>query len=159
MPFGFRHSQQDADHLHGQLRGHVDQEVERLPGFDRVQQASASGPADRPRPARIIRGVSPELTSRRIWECRGSSIMLSTWPGDGQVLQQRAAEGPRAAGHRRVGLRIAQHRKGFGVGGHRPEALAVRGVLGRFVPVHRGFAAVHGEQVVRETVQRSCPDR
>jgi len=29
---------------------------------------------------RIIRGVSPELTSRRICECRGSSIMLSTWP-------------------------------------------------------------------------------
>ena len=29
---------------------------------------------------RIIRGVRPELTSRRICECRGSSIMLSTWP-------------------------------------------------------------------------------
>jgi hypothetical protein len=28
----------------------------------------------------IIRGVSPELTSRRISECRGSSIMFSTWP-------------------------------------------------------------------------------
>ena len=28
----------------------------------------------------IIRGVSPDCTSRRICECRGSSIMLSTWP-------------------------------------------------------------------------------
>src|SRR3954466_11536764 len=28
----------------------------------------------------IIRGVRPELTRRRIFECRGSSIMFSTWP-------------------------------------------------------------------------------
>ena len=39
-----------------------------------------------------------------------------------------------------------------GVGGDRPEALAVGGVVGRLVPVHRRLAAVDGEQLVRESV-------
>ena len=80
MPFGLRHSQQDADHLHRQFRGHVDEEVERHARLDRVEQraASASRRSSSTRP--IIRGVRPELTSRRICACRGSSIMLSTWP-------------------------------------------------------------------------------
>ena len=78
---------------------------------------------------------------------------------DGEVLQQRAAERPRAAGHRRVRLRITQHGKRFGVGGDRPEPLAVGRVVGRLVPVDRRLAAMHLEQVVREAVRRSCPDR
>ena len=42
MPFGLRHSQQDADHLHRQLGGDVDQEVERLTRLDRIQQAAGA---------------------------------------------------------------------------------------------------------------------
>ena len=71
---------------------------------------------------------------------------------DRQVLQQGAAVGPVTAGHRRIGVRIAKHGKGFRVGGHRPETLAIGGVLGRLVPVHRRLAAVDLEQVVWETV-------
>src|SRR4030095_7413565 len=37
-------------------------------------------------------------------------------------------------------------------GGDRPEALAVRCVYRRLMPVHRRFAAVHLEQMVREAV-------
>ena len=99
---------------------------------------------------RIIRGVSPELTSRRICECRGSSIMLSTWPATARSCSSVPPYGRVAAGHRRVGLRITQHGKRFGICGNRPEALAVGRVLGRFVPVHRRLAAVHLEQVMRE---------
>ena len=43
MPFGLRNSQQDADHLHRQLRGDVDQEVERLPRLDGIQQPPGAG--------------------------------------------------------------------------------------------------------------------
>ena len=77
MPFGLGHSQQDADHLHRQLGRDVDQEVERHPGLDGVEQARARARRSSST-VRIIRGVSPELTSRRTAECRGSSIMLST---------------------------------------------------------------------------------
>ena len=69
---------------------------------------------------------------------------------DGEILKQRPAVWPWAAGHRRVRLRITQHGKRFGVCGHRPEALAVGRVVGRFVPVHRRLAAMHLEQVMRE---------
>ena len=72
--------------------------------------------------------------------------------GDGEVLQQRAAVRSLTAGHRRIRLRITKHRKGFGMSRDRPEALTVRGVVGGLVPVHRCLAAVHLEQVVRETV-------
>src|SRR3712207_8073905 len=51
--------------------------------------------------------------------------------GDGEVLKQRAAVGASAARHRRVGLRVAEHRERLRVRRDRPEALAVRGVLGR----------------------------
>ncbi len=119
------------------------------PGTDIVQQT----PGPRPQvvlDARIIRGVRPELTSRRIAECRGSSIMLSTWPAIDRSCSSVPPNGPRAAGDRRVGHRITQHRKGFGVGGHRPEALAVGGVVGRLVPVDGRLGAMHGEQLVRK---------
>ena len=39
-----------------------------------------------------------------------------------------------------------------GVPVDRPETLAVRGVVGGFVPVHRRLTPVNGEQIVRETV-------
>ncbi len=36
--------------------------------------------------------------------------------------------------------------------GHRPKALAIGGVVGRFVPVHRRFSPMDREQLVREAV-------
>ena len=99
-----------------------------------------------------VRAVSPALTSRRIRAWRGSSIMFSTTPGDGQVLEQRPTVRARAAALRRVGRGIAQHGERLGVGRDRPEALAVRRVLGRRVPVDGGLAAVEREGRVRKAV-------
>ncbi len=59
MPFGLRHSQQDADHLHRQLRGDVDHEVERLARLDGIQQPPGAAHADRPR-----RGGSSAASAR-----------------------------------------------------------------------------------------------
>ena len=52
MPFGLRHSQQNADHLHRQLGGDVDEEVERLAAVARRRAARRAATADRPRRAR-----------------------------------------------------------------------------------------------------------
>ncbi len=150
MPFGFRHSQQDADHLHRHLGGHIGDEVERLAGRDLVEQAPRPGtqvvldamdhPRRQTRADQPAHGGVPRIVHH-----------IQQLPGDGQVLQQGAAERPATAGHRRVGLRITEHRKGFRMCGDRPEALAVGGVFGGLVPVHRRAAAVHGEQLVRES--------
>ena len=43
MSFGFRHSQQDADHLHRQFGGDVNEEVERFARNHRVQQPASPG--------------------------------------------------------------------------------------------------------------------
>ncbi len=67
--------------------------------------ASRSAPVRRrssPSRLRNVSGVRPLLTSRRIRPWRGSSIMLSTIPATGQVLEERAAVGAVAAGLRRV---------------------------------------------------------
>jgi hypothetical protein len=44
LPFGLRHTEQDADHLHGQLSDDVDQKVERHPGFDVIEQCPSAHP-------------------------------------------------------------------------------------------------------------------
>ena len=72
--------------------------------------------------------------------------------GDRQILQQRAAERSRAAGHRRVRHRISKHRKGFRVRRDGPEALAVGCVGGRLVPVDGRLATVHRKEFVRKPV-------
>ena len=151
MPFGFRNSQQNADHLHRQLRSDVDHEVERLPRLNGIQQPPGAGTeivldtADHPwRQAGADQ--SADLRMPRVVH------HVEHLSGDRKVLQQRPTEWALAAGHRRVRLRITKHRKGFGMSGHRPEALAVRGVVGGLMPVHRRLAAMHFEQVVRETV-------
>jgi len=61
--------------MYQQGRLKLDELVTRRYGLDQLNEA-----IDDMREGRIIRGVSPELTSRRICECRGSSIMLSTCP-------------------------------------------------------------------------------
>ena len=43
MPFGLRHSQQDADHLHRQLGGDVDQKIEARPRHHRIEQTARAG--------------------------------------------------------------------------------------------------------------------
>ena len=67
-------------------------------------------------------------------------------PGDGQVGDRRAAVGAIAAGLRREGHRVVDHRHALGVRVHRPEALAVGGVHGRLVPPHRSRPAQRREQ-------------
>ena len=59
---------------------------------------------------------------------------------------------PVAAPLRRVGDGVVLDRLDLGVGGHRPEALAVGRVLGRLVPPDRCLPPVQGEEVVREPV-------
>jgi len=151
MPFGLRHSQQDADHLHRQFGGDVDQEVERFSRPYRIQQATRPGPqivldaADHPR-RQPGADQSADLRMPRVVH------HVEHLARDGQVLQQRAAERPAAPGNRRVGHRILEHLKGFRVRGDRPEPLAVGGVGGRLVPVHRRLAPVDGEQLVRKAV-------
>ena len=151
MSFGFRHSQQDADHLHRQFGGDVDHEVERLTGHHRIQQPARPGPqivldaTDHPR----RQPGTDEPANLRMPRVVHHVEHLAR---DRQVLQQRAAERPRATGHRGVGLRITQHLKCFRVRGDRPEALAIGSVLGRFVPVHRRLAPMDREQLVRESV-------
>ena len=93
MPFGFRHSQQDADHLHRQFGGDVDQEVERLAGHHRIQQPTGPGAqvvfdtTDHPR-RQPGADESPNLRVSRIIH------HVEHLTRDGQVLQQRAAERP-----------------------------------------------------------------
>ena len=60
--------------------------------------------------------------------------------GHRQVLEERAAVGPVAAGLRREEDRLLQDVQHLGVGGDRPEALAVGRVLGRRVPPDRCLA-------------------
>ncbi len=149
MPFGFRHSQQDADHLHRQFGGDVDEEVERRARHHLIEQATRPGPqivldaTDHPR-RQAGTDQSADLRMSRVVH------HVEDLTGDGQVLQQRPAERPRPTRHRRECFRITKHRKRFRVGGHRPEAFAVGRVGGRFVPVDRCLAPVDGEQVVRE---------
>ncbi len=149
MPFGFRHSQQDADHLHRQLGGDVDQEVEWFARDHGVQQPTGPCPqvvfdqADHSR-RQPRADQPPDLRVPRIVH------HVEHLTGDRQILQQRSAERPVTAGDRRERDRIFQHRKRFGVGGDGPEALAVGGVLGRLMPVDRGVATVDGKKVVRE---------
>ena len=150
-----RHSQQDADHLHRQLRGDVDHEVERHSRqaveqrargpqivLDAADHARRQPGADQPADLRMPRIVHH----------------VEHLAGDRQILQQRPPYG-RAAGHRRVGLRIPQHRKGFGVGRDRPETLAVGGVARSArasTPAPRGDGCRTGRA---ESRRRSCPDR
>ena len=108
---------------------------------------------------RIIRGVRPGTDQPADLRVPRVVHHVEHLTRDRQVLQQRAAERPRAAGHRRVRLRITQHRKRFRVGGDRPEALAVGRVLGRLVPVHRRLAAMHRRTGRAGNPRRSCPDR
>ena len=74
-------------------------------------------------------------------------------PGDGQVGDRRAAVRPVAARLRREGDRIVDHRHALRVSVHRPEAFAVRCVLGRRVPPHRRGASELGERGVRKAVR------
>ena len=151
MPFGFRHSQQDADHLHRQFGGDINQEVERFARHHRIQQPARPGAqivldqTDHPR-CQPGADQPPNLRMPRVVH------HVEHLTRDGQVLQQRAAERSATAGDRGVRHRITQHLKGFRVRGHRPEAFAVRGVVGRLVPVHRRLAPMNGEQLVRKTV-------
>ena len=144
MPFGLRHSQQDADHLHRKFGGHVDQEVEGSPGLGGVQQCPGAraqvvlDAADHPR-GQARTDQPPDVGVARVVH------HIEHLPGHRQILQQGAAVGPVSPGHRRVGIRISEHGKRFGVRRHRPEALPVGGVLGGLVPVHRGFAAMDRE--------------
>jgi len=151
MSFGFGHSQQDADHLHRQFGGDVNQEVERLARHHRVQQPARPGPqivldeADHPR-RQPGADESPNLSVSRVVH------HVEHLARDGQVLQQRATERPLTAGDRREGHRILQHRKSFRVGGDGPEALAVGRVVGGLVPVHRRLSPMDGEELVRKSV-------
>ena len=151
MPFGFRHSQQDADHLHRQFGGDVNQEVERFARHHRIQQPARPGPqivldaTDHPR-RQPGADESPNLRMPRVVH------HVEHLARDGQVLQQRAAERSRTTGDRRVRHRITQYLKRFRVRGDRPEALAVGSVVGRLVPVHRRLSPMDGEQLVRKSV-------
>ena len=151
MPFGLRHSQQDADHLHRQFGGDVNQKVERFAGHHGIQQPTRAGPkvvldaADHPR----CQPGADESPNSRVPRIVHHVEHLAR---DGQVLQERAAERPFTAGYRRESHRILEHRKCFRISGDRPEALSVGSVLGRLVPVHRRFAAMDSEQFVRKPV-------
>jgi hypothetical protein len=151
MPFGLRNSQQYADHLHRQFGRHVDHEIERLAIRNLVEQVS------RPRPQVVLHaGDHPRCQARadQATDMGMPRIVhhVQHLARDGEILQQGAAKWAPAAGHRRVGHRILQHREGFGVGRDGPEALAVGRVVGRRMPVHRCIAAMDREQVVRKTV-------
>ena len=151
MTFGLRHSQQDADHLHGQLGGDVDHEVDRFARHHRIQQSARPGPQvvfDPPDHPRRQPGADESANLRMPRVVHHVEHLAR----DGQVLQQRAAERARTAGDRRVRHRILQHRKRFRVRGDGPEALPVGGVAGRFVPVHRRLSPMDGEQLVRKSV-------
>ena len=72
--------------------------------------------------------------------------------GHGEVLNDRAAVGPVAAGLRGEGHRVAQDPQHLVIGGHGPEALPVGCVGGGLVPPHRRLLAVQPEDVVWEAV-------
>ncbi len=99
MSFGFRDSQQDADHLHRQLGGDVDQEVERLARDHLVEQPARPGPqvvldqTDHPR-RQAGADQPPNLRVPRIVH------HVEHLTGDRQVLQQRPAVRPGATGDR-----------------------------------------------------------
>ena len=82
VPVGLGDAEQQADRLHRQLGGHVDQEValRRRPnrGGRRIRRRSS------PSRFRTAAGVRPLVTSRRIRAWRGSSIMFSTTPATGR---------------------------------------------------------------------------
>ena len=93
MSFGLRDSQQYADHLHRQLGGHVDDEVERLAVDDRVQQAPCPrsqivlDPGDHPR----CQAGTHQATNLGVTRVVHHVEHLAS---DGQILQQRAAVRP-----------------------------------------------------------------
>ena len=93
MSFGLRDSQQYADHLHRQLGGHVDDEVERLAVDDRVQQAPCPrsqivlDPGDHPR----CQAGTHQATNLGVTRVVHHVEHLAS---DGQILEQRAAVRP-----------------------------------------------------------------
>ena len=151
MSFGLRDSQQDADHLHRQFGGYVNEEVERFAGHHRIQQATRPGPqivldaTDHPR----RQPGTDEPANLRMPRVVHHVEHLAR---DGQVLQQCAAERPRATGNRRECHRITQYLKRFRVRSDRPEAFAIGSVVGRLVPIHRRLPPMYREQLVRESV-------
>jgi hypothetical protein len=99
MPFGFRHSQQDADHLHWQLSGDAEYEVERFARDHRIEQPARPGSQivlNKANHSRRQPGAdeSPNLRVPRIVH------HVEHLARDGQVLQQRSTEWSRASGHR-----------------------------------------------------------
>ena len=145
-------TEEDADHLHRQLGRQVDEEVERDPVFDPTDERAGAAPqlgldpgdhaggeagaheSPDPRVARVVHHVEHDTCNL-------------------EILQERPAVPARTAALRRVRARVAQHGQRLGVGGHRPEPLAVRRVLGRLVPPHRRLASVDLEESVREAVR------
>ena len=59
MPFGLRNSQQDADHLHRNLCGHVDEKVERLAEHHTASSKRRARERRSSSTRLIIRGVRP----------------------------------------------------------------------------------------------------
>jgi hypothetical protein len=80
-------------------------------------------------------------------------------PGHGEVLNDRPPVRTVASGLRRVGFGVAQHLEHLVVGGHRPEALAVRSVHCGLVPPHRCLVPVEPEDVVRESIGKGIEIR
>ena len=142
-------AEEDADHLHRQLRRDLDEEVDRLAVRHRVEQRAGTAaqlvlqPPDglgrqslrdepaNPAVARVVHHVEHDARDRK-------------------VLDQRAAVRSVAAPLGRVGGGVGQDPQHLFIRRDRPEALAVGRVLGRLVPPHRCRGAVPLEEMVRE---------
>ena len=119
----------------------------------------APAPAGRPRPGGSSAASGPELTSRRMCECRGSSIMLSTWPAMARSCSSVPPNGrePPVTDEYVSGSRSTASVSAYVATDQKPSPSGV--LLGRLVPVHRRLAPMHGEQVDAGSRRRSCPDR
>ena len=118
---------------------------------DRVEQSSCASPqlvlqsSDRAR--RHARAHEPTYAGvARVVHHREDH------PGELDVLEQRAAVHAVAASLGRIGRGVDLDADGVGVGGHRPEPLPARRVLGRLVPVDGRVVTMLLEEVMRKPV-------
>ena len=151
MAIRFGDPEQNADCLQRDLAGDVVHHIERGGVVDGVeQQQGAAAQLDlqtlhhAPGQPRADEPPKPRMT-RIVHHVQHD-------PGDRQVGEQRAAVGTIAAALGGIRLRIAEHLAGLGERRHRPEALTVRGVARRLVPVNGPLTPMARKERMREAL-------
>ena len=154
--FLLRHAEQKANRLQGQVAREAGHEVERLmfrQSLDQRHSAAAQLGLERqdgPRRKALVDERAETLVLRIVHpDQHGAGLAV--------ILQPRAAVRAAAALVRREGLGIGDHRHAILVAGDHPEALTLRRMLCRLMPIDRRVGPCPGEMRVRKAVGEGPP--